>query len=263
METMEMNQSKVLNKLRAGKMVNCIKVNTYDHRVVEIAAMCGFDCIWSDLEHTPGDLAPLEKQILTAKLHGADTLVRVKRGSYSDHIHPLEMNAEGIMVPHVMNLEDAKRVVQMTRFHPVGRRAIDGGNADGAYSMIGLDDYIKQSNEHRFVIIQIEDHEALNDLDAICALDGLDVIFFGPGDFLHSIGAPGEWDHPEVTRVRKLIAETAVRHGKFAGTVCGDLSEMREWYDIGYRFICLGADVLGLQEYFKRLLKTFSEEFDR
>jgi len=259
---MNMSTSKVLDKLRAGKMVHCVKVNTYDHRIVEIAAMCGFDCIWSCIEHTASDLAPIEKQVMTAKAYGADTIVRVKRGSYTDHVHPFEMNAEGIMVPHIMSLEDAKNVVRMTRFHPIGRRALDGGNADGAYCMIDTKDYVKQANENRFVCIQIEDYEPLEELDAICALDGIDIIFYGPSDFLHSIGAPGQFDHPECARVRKLIAETAVKHGKYAGTVCGDLSKLREYHDMGYRFLCTCADVLGLSTYFRNIVNTFNEEFN-
>ena len=98
------------------------------------------------MEHVPNDFSVIQNQILTAKAYDVDILCRVPRGSYSDHIRPLEMDAAGIMVPHVMSLDDAKRVVQMTRFHPIGRRAVDGGNADGAYCGIPFTDYIEQAN---------------------------------------------------------------------------------------------------------------------
>ena len=104
-------------------------------------------------------------------------MVRVPRGSYSDYIKPLEMDATGILVPHIMNLEDAKRVVHMTRFHPAGRRPVDGGNADGFYTGIDFPDYLKQANEQRFVILQIEDPEPLDDLKAIAELEGYDMLF--------------------------------------------------------------------------------------
>ena len=88
--------------------------------------------------------------------------------------------------------------------------------------------------------------------------DGIDVIFFGPGDFSHSIGAPGIWDHPKLLDARRRVAETAVKHGKFAGTIGGP-GNYDELVDMGYRFINLGADVVGLSEYCKRLLESIQK----
>jgi len=223
--------------------------------------MCGFDCVWTDLEHIPNSVAAVEKQILAAKAYDTDIMVRVRRGSYSDHIYPLELDASGIMVPHVMSLEDAKNVVRMTRFHPVGRRPVDGGNADGAFCLLDFNDYLEQANEHRFLMIQIEDPEPLEQLDEICSLDGIDIVLFGPGDFSHSIGAPGQFDHPELLRARELVAKTAVKHGKFAGTV-GGVGNMQELYDMGYRFLSIGADVVALGEYFNNITAAFKKAFD-
>jgi len=256
---MKMKPSKVLQKLRAGELVSCVKLNSQDYRLAELAGMCGFDCLWMDMEHVPNDLSVIEISALAAKACGADLMTRVPRGSYSNHIRALEAGATGIMVPHVMSLEDAKNVVRMTRFHPIGRRPVDGGNADGAYCLVDFNDYIKQSNEHRFVMIQIEDPEPLSQLDEICALEGIDVIFFGPGDFSQGIGAPGDFANPEITRVRKLIAETARKHGKFAGTV-GSPANLKELYDMGYRFVSCGADVVGLTAYYQNILKAYQNE---
>src|SRR6266487_1075440 len=151
--------SRVLQKIRAGKPAFSTKINTGDARIVEIAAMSGFDCIWLDREHCPNDLRAIEEQIRAALMHGADVIVRVARGSYSEHIWPLEMNATGIMVPHLMSAADAQQVARMTKFHPLGRRAMDGGNADGAFAAIPTEQYVKQANEQRFVVCQIEDPE--------------------------------------------------------------------------------------------------------
>ena len=257
---MEMRSSKVLDKLRAGKMASCIKINSEDSRVIEIAAMCGFDCVWTDMEHVPNSIAAIEKQILAAKAYDTDILVRTRRGSYSDLIYPLELDATGIMVPHLMSLEDAKRIAKMTKFHPVGLRPVDGGNADCAFCMLDFNDYLVQANERRFVVVQIEDTEPLDELEEICALPGLDMIFFGPGDFSQSVGTPGDFTNPEIDRVRRLVAETAVKHGKFAGTV-GGVGTMKDLSDMGYRFISLGADVVALSQYFKNITDEFNKLF--
>ena len=252
-----MRRSRVLEKLRAGGAASCIKLNLDNARVAELAAMSGMDCLWLDLEHVASDWAVLEAQIYAAKAYDVDVMVRVARGSYSDYIRPLELDAAGIMVPHIMSLEDARRVIQMTRFHPLGRRPIDGGNADGAYAQIPVGEYIRRANEDRFIIFQIEDPEPLAEIDAIAALPGLDMLFFGPGDFSHGLGVPGDFRHPELIKARKRVADAALAAGKFAGT-SGAVGGIREFLEMGYRFLAIGADVLGLGPYFNGLVKEFA-----
>ena len=253
---MNMRKSRVLEKLRAGGIVNCFKTNFADGRVSELAAIHGFDCIWVGMEHIANTWAAVENQIWAAKTHDVDVMVRVSRGSYSDYIKPLELDAAGIMVPHIMSLEDAENIVRMTRFHPVGRRPVDGGNADGAYCNIDFKEYINQANEQRFIAVQIEDPEPLNELEAIAELDGIDMLFFGPGDFSHGIGAPGIWDHPKLIETRKRVAKIAQKHGKFAGTT-GDIKSLNEFIDMGYQFICVVSDVSALNEYCRQIVDEF------
>ena len=255
---MEMKKSRVLDKLRAGCVVSCVKINMADAASVELAGMCGFDCAWIDMEHVPSDYETVRKQVLAAKSKDMDMMVRVARGSYSDLIKPLELDASGIMVPHVMGLGDARDVVRMTRFHPVGRRPIDGGNSDGAYCMLGIQEYIEQANGNRFVMVQIEDPEPLDDLDGIAALPGIDILFFGPGDFSQGIGAPGDFSHPRLIEARERVAEAAIRHGKFAGTV-GSPANLGSLIEMGYRFVSVGADVVGLGGYFSGIVKAFAD----
>jgi 4-hydroxy-2-oxoheptanedioate aldolase len=251
-----MRPSRVLAKLRAGGVASCFKLNLADVRATEIAAMAGFDCLWTGMEHIGNDLAVIQHQVLAAKAYGTDMLCRVARGSYSDYIRPLELDASGIMVPHVMGLEDARNVVRMTRFHPIGRRAADGGNADAGYCAIPFVEYMQQANRERFVVLQIEDPEPLEELDAIADLPGYDILLFGPGDFSHSIGAPGQMEHPEITRARERIAAACHKYGKFAGTV-GAPSQRQSLIDMGYTFLSLGADVVGLSGYCREIADAF------
>jgi 4-hydroxy-2-oxoheptanedioate aldolase len=170
------------------------------------------------------------------------------------------MDATGIMAPHIMSLDDAKKVVRMTRFHPVGLRPIDGGNSDGGYAAIDFHEYLEQSNRQRFVVLQIEDPEPLEALDAIADLEGYDMLFFGPADFSQGIGAPGQWDHPRLLETRELVAKTARKYGKFAGTI-GGLANAGQLVDLGYSFISIGADVIGLTNYCRSLMDGFNNTF--
>ncbi len=259
---MKMRPSRVLAKLRSGGVTGCVKLNLADPRVAEIAAMSGFDCIWLCMEHVPSTLHDVENQIRAAKMFDVDTIVRVQRGSYSDLIRPLEMDAAGIMVPHVMSAEDARQISWQTRFHPVGRRPIDGGNADGAYCMIPGPEYIQQANEQRFVVVQIEDPEPLDELEQIAEVEGIDMLFFGPGDFSQGIGAPFQFDNPKIEATCRRVVEIARRHGKFAGTTAG-LDDFQSKIDMGYQFLNICVDVLVLSEHFARFATLFQEATEK
>ena len=149
----------------------------------------------------------------------------------------------------------------MTRFHPIGRRPVDGGNADAKYCMVPTHEYTKQANEQRFIVLQIEDPEAMEQIEEIAALPGFDMLFFGPGDYSHAIGHPGEMDHPLVQEGFRKVAECAKRHGKFAGTV-GGKANAAERVAMGYQFLNIGADVLALDAYFKDIA-DFSANFGK
>jgi len=251
---MHLRESRVLKKIRNGEVAYCTKLNVCDPRVAEIAAMSGIDCIWVDMEHVPTDYVELENVIRAAKLYDVDTLTRVAKGSYNDFIRPLEADSTGIMIPHLMSYEEAKKIVYYTKFHPIGRRPIDGGNADGKFCMVSTMDYITEANAQRFNVVQIEDPEPVAELEEICALPGIDMIFFGPADFSHALGKPDNIMNPETKRVRALVAETARRHGKMAGTV-GSLGNRKELIAEGFNFISIGADVVALVNYFGDIVK--------
>jgi 4-hydroxy-2-oxoheptanedioate aldolase len=99
----------------------------------------------------------------------------------------------------------------------------------------------------------------MEELNEICQIEGIDMIFFGPADFSHSIGVPGQFDDPRIEKARIKIAETANKYGKFAGTV-GSLINFEELTSIGYNFVSIGADVVGLQNYCKDIMTTIRKK---
>lgn len=250
--------SAIVEKLRNDELVTCTKLNITDTITAELAAYAGFDCVWLDMEHVPVDYREIQNAVLAAKARGAEAIVRTARGAYSNMTRPLEMDAAGIMVPHVMSKKDAEQVAYYTKFQPIGRRPIDGGNGDGMYCLMGTEDYIKYSNEQKLTIIQIEDIEAYEELEEIASVPGIDMLFFGPADFAHSLGLIHDMGNEKIVEARKRVAEVARKHGKFAGTV-GSTGNMKELYDMGYRFISMGADVLALNQYYADIMKQIKE----
>jgi len=254
---MHMRKSSILRKIRAGETAVSCKLNFSDPRGAELAAMCGFDALWIDLEHVPGGFHDVENIVRAAKNHDCDVITRVAKGCYSDYIRPLEADSAAIMVPHLMSLAEAKEIVYYTKFHPVGRRPIDGGNADGSYCLIDGNEYMKQANQERITIVQIEDPEPLDELEEIAALDGIDMLFFGPADFSQGIGTPNDFSNPMIAETRKRVAECAARHGKYAGTT-GSPDNFYELKALGYHLINVTADVVVLGREYKAALEKIS-----
>ncbi len=248
---MKLRPSRILRLLRDGKCPSVLKLNLGDPRVVELAALSGVDAVWLCLEHVPNDWMALENQIRAARLGDMDTLVRVSRGSYSDYIRPLEADATGIIVPHVGSVDEARQVVDWVRCHPLGRRAMDGGNIDGRYCQIPLTEYIEHANTERLIVLQIESPEALENVEAIAAVPGFDLLLFGPGDFSCRIGKAGQIGAPEVVAARRRVAAAARAHGKVAMTA-GLIAPFAELAAEGHRVFNIGADVIGLGGYFRQ-----------
>lgn len=253
-----MRESRVLRKVRAGKVARVLKLNTTDPRAAEIFALSQPDAIWLCMEHVSTSFTEADNMVRAAKVHDVDTVIRVSRGSYSDYVRGLEIDAAGLIVPHVKSAAEAREVRDMTKFAPLGRRAADGGNADTHYTRVGFLDYIEKSNTERFVCHQIEDPEAVPEIEAIAEIDGVDCLFFGPGDYSLALGIPGQLMHPDVDKVRRQVAEIARKHGKIAATVCGQ-DDIRMHADMGYNFLNVGADVHALRIYADRAMEAFED----
>lgn len=253
-----MRKSQVLRKIRSGKVARVLKLNTTDAKVGEIFAQSRPDAIWVCMEHVSTSFAEAENLVRAAKIYDVDTVLRVARGSYSDYVRCLEIDAAGLIVPHVRSAEDARMVRDITKFMPLGQRAADGGNADAHYARVGFLDYLKEANEERFVCHQIEDPEAVPDIEKIAEMDGVDSLFFGPGDFSLALGIPGQLQAPEVDKARRQVAEMARKHGKIAATVCSP-DNIRQHVDMGYNFLSVGADVIALAQYADKAMAAFED----
>jgi 4-hydroxy-2-oxoheptanedioate aldolase len=258
---MKTRSSRLLKKLHAKAIATVFKINLSDPRVVEIAGLCGVDAVWLCTEHVPNDWIGLENQIRAARVNDIDSIVRVGRGSYSDYIRPLEADATGIIVPHVASADEARHVVEMVRFHPIGKRALDGGNADGRFCLLPLEEYIRHSNHERLVILQIESPEALERVEEIATVAGFDALLFGPGDFSHRIGKPGKLDDPAVVAARIRVAAAARAHGKYAMTA-GLIAPFDKLVEEGYRIFNIGADVVAMTSYVQDRVKMLDRQIN-
>lgn len=250
--------SRILREIRAGQLATVIKLNLNDPRIIELAGLAGASAVWLCNEHVPNDWLNLEHQIRAAKLHDLDTIVRVSKGPYSDYVKPFECDATAIMVPHIATAEEARNVVSMVRCHPLGSKALDGGNMDGQFCQVPLKDYAHHANTERLVILQIESPEALEQVEAIAAVPGFDALLFGAGDFSHRIGKLGQVHDPIVVAARQRVAAAALANGKHVA-VASLFGQKQQMIDEGARILTLGADVIELGNAFRSMVAGFHE----
>lgn len=248
-----MRSSRALREIREDRQALSLKMNITHPAIVELAGLAGASAVWICNEHVPGEWSTLENCVRAAKVHDMDVIVRVAKGSYSEYVKPFEADAAGIMVPHVESAAEARQIVSMCRFAPLGKRALDGGNVDGAFCQIPMAEYLEASNREKYLILQIESPEAIEAVEEIASVDGYEFLLFGPGDYSHRIGVAGEVWHPEVMAARRRVEEAAHRHGKklFGVAAGGSLAEQMER---GYVFVNVGSDVTGLGKAFRDFL---------
>jgi len=251
-----MRRSKTLEKLRAGKLVRICGLGHYIPSFVRHAAHFGFDCIWLDLEHRA--MSDNDVRSLLGFCHQFDidcmvrspTLERVRIYRY------LEDGAAGLMFPHVTTVEDAERLVEAAKFPPLGNRGIDGAGLDTDYYLQGGPGYTDDANRETFVVAQIESPQAVENVEAIAAVEGIDAVFIGPADLgLRLQHHAGSMTMEEATQ---RVAAAAAANGKHWGRPAATTELLQELYDQGARLLAQGGEFLAILQMLEAASNVFA-----
>ena len=211
--------------------------------IPSIAAAAGAEFVIFDMEHT--GFTSETTRVLLAASRGADVvpIVRVPANQYHLIATQLDLGAMGIMVPMVETAEEARRFVESTKYPPEGRRGAAFNIAHDDHAGGDIEAKIRAANERTLTIVQIETPTGLANVDAIAAVEGLDVIWFGQFDLSNFMGQPGRFDSDAFTGAVRTIGEAAKRHGKQLGALAMDAADARRWIDAGCTCIALGGDL--------------------
>lgn len=215
-----MIKSRLRRILKSNGFVKVIGINRVTEPwLAEVAGKLGFDVVWFDMEHRAHGYELVDRFSVACRATNIDLMVRIRKTGYTSAMRALEFGANGIMVPHCRNAEEARHWVECTRFPPLGNRGFDGAGADGDYALADPLQYLKDCNEETFLVLQIEDREAVDCADAIAAVEGVDLLFIGPADLSISYGVPMQREHPLVQCAIDKVADAAAKAGKWWGTV--------------------------------------------
>ncbi len=254
-----MVKSNALRNLRAGNFVRvaCIS-RVSDPWLTEVVGRLGFDVVWLDMEHRSFGYAAIAPIALACRATGMDLMVRILKTGYSSPMRVLESGANGIMVPHCLSAGEARQWVEWTRFPPWGKRGFDGAGADADYMLADPVEHLKHANEETFLVLEIEDREAVECVENIAALQGVDLLFVGTSDLTLSYGVPMQFSHPLVERAIDRVAAAAAKAGKWWGIPTGTAEEAQKALDRGARMVTCGSDHAFLVSGFQSAFQEFS-----
>jgi 4-hydroxy-2-oxoheptanedioate aldolase len=254
-----MRQSKILKKIRAGKVARICALGHYLPFYPKHAAAFGFDGVWVDGEHRTFDAREVQALIAFHHLADIDCIWRSGTLEKTGLYRLLEDGATALMIPHVSTAEKAKALSEAMKFPPQGDRGIDGVGLDADYWPENTSGFISHANRESFIVVQIETPLALQNLESIAAVPGVEVLFLGPGDLSLRLGCSSDAADPQMMDIQKNLARVAARHGKAWGRPVSNAAEARIVQEMGGRFLALGNEFLAIYNQ----LSQWAGEFDQ
>jgi 4-hydroxy-2-oxoheptanedioate aldolase len=242
--------------LASGQQQIGLWLSMADPYLAEVSATAGFDWLLIDGEHAPNDLRSTLAALQAIAPYPSQPVVRAVAGDVPLIKQLLDIGAQNLLVPMVDTAEQARAIVSATRYPPLGIRGV--GSAVGRASRWSARaDYLDKADAEVCLLVQAETVTALNNLEAICAVDGVDGVFIGPADLAASMGHRGKPGHPEVQTAIEQAMKTIIASGKAAGTLTSDPALARRYLALGCTFVATGVDVLVYANAIRRMASDF------
>jgi 4-hydroxy-2-oxoheptanedioate aldolase len=229
------------DRVLAGQWLGGTFINLGSSITAEIAGHAGFDWLMLDYEHGPGSEETLLHQLQAVSATGTASIVRIAENEPARFKRALDVGANGVMVPYVNTAAEARAAVSAMRYPPRGTRGVSKFNRAAGFGQ-NFDDYYAHAHERLVMMAQIETPESLEHLDAIAAVDGVDVLFVGPLDLTTNMGIQGEFEHPAFVEARRKVCQAARNAGKAAGILATAASQLPTLREEGYTVMALGSD---------------------
>jgi 2-keto-3-deoxy-L-rhamnonate aldolase RhmA len=252
-----MTPNAIKNDIRAGNTVaGAMVFEFFSPGMASILANAGCKFVLYDMEHTGLGYETLKWLFASCRGLPIEPMVRVPRGEYTWLARALDLGARGVMIPMVESAAQARSIVEACRYPPVGRRGAAFGFAQCDYLGGDVGQKIAEANARTMVIAQIETERGLEQVEAIAAVDGVDVLWVGHFDLSNFMGIPGQFGDPRFDAAMRRVAEVCRRHGKAAGFMATDSAWIERVRDMGYTMIAGGTDSGLLQQAFTGLVEV-------
>lgn len=246
-----MRQSKILAKVRAGKPAKLAMMGHFLPPFVAYAAHLGYDGIWLDLEHRAMDAREVQALLAFFHLYDIDCLVRPATRDKAQLYRYFEDGAAGLVIPHVSTPDEARDLVRMVKFPPVGDRGTEGRGLEANF---GLDaaayrsELLEHALRETFLLVQIETPQGLANVEEIAAVPGVDGLYIGPGDMAVRQALLPEDRRVPLGEVMGRVGQAAQNHHKVWGYFAATEHDLRQQVDLGAQLVLWGVDIRLLQE---------------
>ncbi len=246
-------------RLQAGDTVLGCFLSFGSPLTSELMGLAGYDWALIDLEHGAGGEpeALLQLQALSATPSAA--IVRVESNARQRAHRVLDLGAHGIMFPRIDTAEDARAAAAAMRYPPLGVRGVAFSNRVCEYGS-NFRPYLDASSDALLTIVQIETRAAVDNVDSIAAVPGVDVLFIGPSDLSHSYGVLGQFDHPDFTAAIQRTVQAAQTHNKSLGILLPKPADLDHYLALGFRFIASGSDAVLLNNAARSLVQSLRDK---
>jgi 2-keto-3-deoxy-L-rhamnonate aldolase RhmA len=227
-------------RLAAGDLLVGTFLKTPSPILMEVLSLTPLDCICIDAEHAPFDRAAIDGCVMAARAGGMDVLVRIASTAPEHVLNALDCGATGVVAPHIRSVAEAKALVAMSQYGR-GGRGYAGSSRAAAYTTRTMAQNLAASAERSVVIAQIEDPEAIEAIDGIAAVSGIDALFVGRADLTVAYGAASQ-DDPRVVAAVEAVCAAGVRHGRPVGMFLARESDAPLWTAKGASLFLLNSD---------------------
>lgn len=227
----------------------------------EIAATAGFDWLLIDGEHAPNTLSTLNEQLMALSGHDVSPVVRVPHNDPALIKQLLDLGAQSLLCPMVNSADEARAIVEAMRYPPNGIRGV-GHMLGRASGFNAITDYLQTGEDQLCLIVQAESVAAMDAIEEICAVDGVDGVFVGPADLCADMGLLPDVTHPDVRAAVRDGLKRIRAAGKAAGIIDGDPVLIQEDIDSGANIVAVGADVTLLADVMRSLVKTWKTRIE-
>ena len=228
------------SRIAAGEALLGTFLKTPHPHIVEVLATSGLDCICIDAEHAPFDRRDIDVCVMAAQLGRLPVLVRTQSSCAEQILNALDCGADGVLVPHVRTTAEAKAVAAAAHYR-VGGRGYAGSSRAAGYGTVAMPDHRAASAIKTVVVAQIEDAEALDEIDAIAAVEGIDALFVGRIDLTVSLGCESPDDPKVIAAVERIVA-ACVAANRPVGMFVSRTSDVAMWREKGATLFLLGSD---------------------
>ena len=252
-----MYRSKILSKLRKGKIARLANLNQLVTYFPHHAAKLQYDGVWLDAEHNTWNPREIQYLLAIHRLADIDCIVRAPTREKVLLYQLLENGATGLMLPHVSSGSEAVELVNSVKFPPIGERGLGGAGLDQNFKVNPSEEYPVKANRETLLIVQIETLEGMDAVGDIAATDGVDALFLGAEDLSLRIGCANDCGQPELRKAQREVDLACKRHGKVWGRPCRDQDDIVDAANAGARLLAHGSLFSAVSDHLERCAAAF------